>query len=821
MALPLNSVRAMRSLLSDVRYGLRHLRRAPGFTAAAVLTLGLGIGVNTAIFSALNALVLKPLGYRDAGRVAFVLGWNERTQQRRFNMPLADVEELRAQSTSFKDIAAYSYLDVNLSGGSGRPERLQAYRVTGSTFDLLGVRPLHGRTLQPRDMAPGASDVAVLSYGLWQRRFGADPAVVGQTLTLNGQKHTVIGVMPRSFQFPVFNFTGDLWTALKTGPADLVRGSSPSVVAVARLKDAVSYTEAQADVQTIMARLAADYPQTNQSLGARVVEMSLPNRQMITPTLTVASVVVALILLLACANVANLLLARATTRRPEMAVRAALGAGRARLVRQLLTESLILALMGAGTALLAAFWALRLLRNSLPEIVMTSTPHARDLGIDARTLLFTMGAAMLSALVFGLAPALRSAALDLHEPLKQGGRGGDGRTTYRIRSLLIVGEIAVSLVVLVAAGLLVRSFAKLQEVDLGFRPGHVVTLQVSLPDYRYPDDESYRQYFRQAIASVQQAGGVREVGFTNVLPFSTYNGDTRYSVDNAVPARPGQEPVADYRVVTPGYFAALGIPVRSGRSFDSRDRGTTTPVAIINQTLAQREFGQRDPLGQRIRVGRGDAAPWRIIVGIIGDVRHSEIDEVPAAQVYLPFEQAPQAAMMLAVRTTAEPNVAIFPILSALATVDASQPVYHVSSMNSLVKDAMLSSAWGMMMMSVLGLLALVLASIGIYGVVSYGVNQRRREFGVRLALGATPADLLRLVAGGSFAMIGAGSALGVTGAVAIGQLMSGLLYGVTASDFATFAMASGGLGAVAAIACLLPARRAMQTNPGSVLRAE
>ena len=805
----------------DVRFAIRQLRKAPGFTAIAVTSLALGIGVNAAIFSLINVLVLQPLGYQAPDRVAFVLGWNETTQERQFNMPLADVNDIRTQATSFQGVAAYAYWDANLSAGTERPERLQAYRVSGSTFDLLGVRPLYGRTLEPGDAVPTAPDAAVLSYALWQRRFGADPAVLGSAIRLDDRTYAVVGVMPRTFEFPVFNSKGEVWTPLKTTPVALARDSPTWVVAIARLKDDVSYERAQAEVQAIMDRLATDHPDTNRGLGARVIEMSKLSTDIIAPALIVVAVSVALILFLVCANVANLLLARATTRARELAVRAGLGAGRARIVRQLLTESLLLAFTGAAPGLVAAFWALRALQANLPDLVRTTMPHVFDLGVDGRTLAFTIGLVVLCTVLFGMAPALRAGRLDLNDSLKQGGRATGGPGHHRLRAALIVGEVAVSLVMLVAAGLLVRSFAQLQQVDLGFTPGQVATMTISLPDYRYPDVASYRRYVDEALAGVRQVPGVRSAGFVNVLPFSGYNGERRYSIDGEPPPAPGQERAADYRVATPGYFTALGIPLGAGRTFDSRDRNTTALVAIVNRTLVRRAFGDRNPLGRRIRLGRGEPAPWRTIIGVVGDVRHSEIDEQPAPEIFVPFDQAPQAMMMLAARTAGDPEALTPSIVAALAGIDALQPVYLVKPMSRLVNDAMLTNTLATSMMSFLGLLALVLATIGIYGVVSYAVNQQVREFAVRLALGAAPADVLRLVAFRSLTLIGTGVALGLAGAAGIVRLMRGLLYGVTPSDPATFVAALGLLAAVAAVACLIPARRAMRTDPVSVLKAE
>jgi putative ABC transport system permease protein len=444
-----------------------------------------------------------------------------------------------------------------------------------------------------------------------------------------------------------------------------------------------------------------------------------------------------------------------------------------------------------------------------------------ELGVDGVTLGFVIGLALFCTVLFGVAPARRAGRLDLNDSLKRGGRGPGDRGHHRLRAALIVAEVAVSLVMLVAAGLLVRSFAQLQHVDLGFTPDQVATMTISLPDYRYPDVTSYRRYVDEALVRVRQVPGVHSAGFVNVLPFSGYNGGTRYTIDGEPQPAPGQEPAADYRVATPGYFAALEIPLGAGRPFDSRDRSTTALVAIVNRTLVRQAFGNRNPLGRRIRLGRGDGAPWRTIVGVVADILHSEIDERPAPEIFVPFDQSPQAMIMLAARTTGDPETMTPSIVASVAGIDASQPVYRVASMSRLVKDAMLTSALASSMMSFLGLLALVLAAMGIYGVVSYAANQQVREFGVRLALGAAPLDLLRLVAVRSLTLIGTGVALGLAGAAGIVRLMRGLLYGVTPSDPATFAGALGLLAAVAAIACLIPARRAMRTDPVSVLKGD
>ena len=813
----------MQTLVQDLMYGLRMMRRAPGFTAAAVMTLGLGIGINAATFSIVDILSIKPLNYRDPSRVAFILGTNTARHQRGMNMTLADAMEIGRQMTTLDRVAAYQYWSANLTGGA-LPERIQAYRVTANTFALLGVEAAVGRTLIEADGLPEAADAVVLSDGLWRRRFGADPAVIGTTVMVDGGAHVVLGVMPPRFEFPVFNFKGEAWSAIKGTQEGLARrAGSPSMVAIARLKDGTTYRTAQAEIGTVMQRLEADYPDTNRGLGAELVEMRrLGEVFQPAPLSMIALGAVAVVLLLACANVANLLLARAVARERELAVRAALGAGRARLVRQLLTESALLAAAGSALGLGAAFVGLRLLRSSLPELLIVTQPNVLDLGIDRLTLLFTLAVACLSALLFGGVPAWRAARARTTEPLKSGGHGSAGSPHRRLRAALMIGEVALSLVLLVAAGLLVRTFGQLQKVDPGFSPDRVLTLTVSLPDYRYKDPVAQRRFFAEAIDVVSAVPGVAAAGFVNVLPFSTYNRGTRYVADDANPPEPGREPAADYRIITDRYFAALGIPILEGRPFDSRDRDSTDRVAVINRTLARRAFADASPIGRRLRIGRSTSrSPWLSIVGVVGDVRHSEVAGLPEPELYVPVSQASTEMMMLAARTIGDPDAAASAIQQAIAAVDPLQPVYHVKPMRRLVDEAMLPQASAMSMMTIFAVLAFLLATIGVYGVVSYIVSQQRREFGVRLALGASPADLMALVLRRSLTMLAAGTAIGALAAVGVSRLLGGILYGVTATDWPTYAAVAGALLVVGTVACYVPARRATRLDPAVVLRGD
>jgi putative ABC transport system permease protein len=825
---PMNAAKAgpkgdglMRTFLQDLGYAVRLMKRAPAFTAAVVLTLAVGIGANAATFSIVNILTLKPLNYRNPERVAFLLGWNTERRQDLFNLPLSEAVDIGKQAQSLEGVAAYSYWSANLNGG-GAPERIQAYHVTANTFGLLGAAAFHGRSLMLDDGRPDAPDVVVLSYGLWQRRFGGAPSVIGQRVLLDGRGHTVVGVMPARFEFPVFNFKGDAWAPLKVEiEAGVPRAASPSIVAIARLKPDVGYSQAQAELDAIMRRLEADNPATNHGLGVRAIEMRRLGAETIGPVTWIVMAAVAFVLLLACANVANLLLARAVARERELSMRAALGAARGRLVRQLLTESALLSASGAAVGIAIAFGTLRALRASLPELAITTAPNILDLGVDTLTLAYTGALGIVSALIFGIAPALRAARTDLSASLKAGAHGTAAPPHQWFRAALIVGEVAVSLVLVVAAGLLVRTFAGLHRVDPGFNSESVLTLTISLPEYRYAERDQQRRFFEEALGRVATLAGVRSAAFVNVLPFSTYNRGGRYMIEGQAPES-GREPVADYRIASPDYFRTLEIPVDTGRAFDARDREGTQPVVIVNRVLARREFGNADPVGRHLRVGRRDSsAPWRTIVGVVGNVLHSEVKGHPEPEMYVPLAQAPSDMMMLAVRTAGDPDGMRDAVRSAIAAVDPTQPVYNVKTLRALLDAALMTQATAMSMMTVFGVLALLLATIGIYGVVSYAVSQQTRELGVRLALGASPGDVLRLVLRRGLSLILLGTVIGGAGALGASRLLSDALYGVTPSDAPTYAAGATLLILVGAAACYLPARRAMRLDPVVILRAE
>jgi putative ABC transport system permease protein len=811
---------AMQSLLQDIRYGWRLLWRNPGFSLAAILTLALGIGANSAIFSIVNVLSLKALPYHDPARVAFVLGWDVDQNEMRFNQRQADYLDLQRQATAFDALAAYSYLTANLTGGD-MPDRVQAYRVTSNTFALLGVPAAIGRTFDDADVQAGRTDVAVIGHGLWQRRFGGDRSIVGRQIVVNGEPREVIGIMPARFEFPVFNFKGDLWMPLQLRDAE--RGQPAATVGVTvigRLASNVAYSQAQSELDVLMAAAASQHPDTNRGLGARVIEMGRLDDEQAGPAIAIVLVTVALVLVLACANVANLLLARGVSRYRELAVRAAIGASRLRIGRQLLVEGVLLALAGGGLGIVFALVALQALRASLPDVLLTTMPNVEEIGIDRTTLGYTLAVSLLTSVMFGVLPAWRASRERFEDALKESASAGGSRSTRRLRTSLVVAEVALATVLMIGAGLLVRSFSSLQRVNPGFEQAGVLTMAMTLPDYKYPETADRRRFYDAALPAIEQLPSVSSAGLVNVLPFSTYDRGTRIIIDGAPAPEPGREPTAAYRVASPRYHETMRIPLVLGRLFDSRDRPDSEPVALINQTLSARHFAGRDPVGQRLRLS-GAEAPWLTIIGVVGDVRHSTLTDAPQPEVYLPTAQAAPAMMMLAIRTAGEPTDLAGATRTAVQAIDPAQPVYHVKALDTLVGESILPQRVSADVMTLFSALALLLAAIGIYGVVAYGVSQQTREFGVRLALGATPRDLLRTVLGTAGLTIATGIALGIAGALAVSRLLGRALYGVSATDPIIYLTAAGLLMVTGLAACTLPAWRASQTRPMIALKAD
>ncbi len=813
----------MRHLLQDFRHGVRLMRRSPGFTLAAVGTLALGIGANTAIFSMVNVMALKPLPYREPDRVAFVLGWNTERQSMRFNLSLADYADLRQQTQTLEDLAAYSYWSAIFTGGDA-PERVQAYRVTANTFTLLGVPAAIGRTFTRTEGLPGGPKTIVISHGLWQRRFGGSGSIVGRLVQVDGQPYTVIGVMPRGFEFPVFNFKGDLWAPLEFDPAAPTpdRATADGAVVVARLRERADYAKAQAELDTIMRRLGADHPETNRTLGARLVEIGRLDEQFAGPAIWISMATVGVVLLLACANVANLLLARGVARQRELGIRAALGATRLRVAQQLLVESLLIGVAGAIAGAAIAFAALRVLRRSLPELIEATQPNLDALGLDATTLAFTAGLCLATTLIFGMIPAWRAARLDVHDTLKGSAGLGGGKATRRLQSALVVFEVTLATMLLVTAGLLVKSYQRQLRLDPGFNPRGVLTMTVTLPAYRYGDANTQRRFFEQATDRISRLPGIRSAAFVNVLPLSTYDDGTRFVVEGQPAPEAGSEPTAAFRVATPSYFQTMEIPIVRGRALDSRDRADGRPVAVVNQALARQIFAGQDPIGQRLRIGTDHfTGPAATIVGVVGDVHHEQLTERPNAELYVPQAQAPVPMMMLAARTGGDPQALTSAVRAEIRALDPSQPVYHVKTLDQLVADSLTVQTSSAAMMALFSALTLMLAAVGIYGVISHAVSQQTREFGVRLALGARPRDLLALVVRKGLALVMGGILVGTTAAIGVSRLISGVLYGVTPLDPPTYAGVVAILVIVGAVASWVPAWRASRIEPMQALRVD
>ena len=814
----------MRALSNDFRFGIRMMLKAPGFTLAAVMTLAIGIGATTAIFSMVNALSLKPLAYRDPSRVAFVFGKDTDSGDRLFSLPLADYLDIRDQASSLEAVSAYSYLSANLTG-SDIPERVQAYRVTPNTFDLLGVGAALGRTFSQQD-AVTESSVMVISDGLWRRRFGADPAVIGRTIVLNGSPYQIVGVMPRRFEYPVFNFKGDLWVPWKIDTASSPdRGSLGNGTVIARVRRDVPLPRAESELQTIMQRLAAEYPATNARLSVSMIEMARLDDEYFGPASLIVSVSVIAVLLLACANVANLLLARGLSRARDLAVRAALGASRWRIARQLLVESLLLAACGGALGVVLARTSMQWLKSSLPELVLTTVPNVAEIGIDARTLAFALATTVLATLAVGILPALRGSRPGPQAGLKEGSSGGGSRGARRLRTSVVIAEIALATLLVITASLLVRGYARLHRVDPGFSAEGLLTMALTLPGDKYSTPERRRQFYERSLERIGQLPAVDSAAFVNVLPFSTYDRGMTFVVEGQPLPAAGREPNTSLRITTPGYLSTMKIPLREGRLFDGRDTSSSPPlVAVVNNAFSQRFLNGASALNRRVRFGgRDDDGPWITIVGTIGDVHHADLTQPPSPELYVPLSQAAGTTMMmLAVRVNGgRPEDLVAPVRAAIMDIDPSQPVYHVKPMSRLMADSVLPRSMAATVVGTFSVVALVLSIVGVYGVVSYAVTQQMPEFGIRLAIGATPRSLIGMVMRRSARIMVAGVTIGAAASAAAAGLLENLLYGVSGLDPATYAMSVVVLMTSGLAACLFPAWRASSAEPLAALRAE
>ena len=799
----------------DVRLGVRTLVHSPIFTAVTVLSLALGIGANTAIFSVVNGLLLRPLSYPESERLVDV--WHTPPQQSfpgldRFSVSPANYLDWKAQSNSFEQIAVYGYAGLSLST-SNDPLPLIGASVSSDFFSVLRTNAMLGRTFTPDEERSGSDQVVVISHALWQRAFGANPNIVGQTLTLNSRSFNVVGIMPAGFEFPR---EADLWIPLAWDDKDRQVRSIHDYLVIARLKPNVSVQQAQAEMTTISTRLEQQYPEENKGWGAKVIPLREDLVGDVRTALLVLFCAVSFVLLIACANVANLMLARGANRKKEMAVRIALGAGRVRLIRQLLTESVLLAVTGGLLGLLLAVFGSKLL------VRLGSLPNAGDIGIDTWALGFTLLVSFAAGIIIGIMPALQFTRTNVSETLKQGsGRTGGSPIKQYTRKALVISEVALSLVLLVGAGLMIRSFWKLQNVDPGFDTHNALTMSVVLTFTRYPEPQQQLAFLDRAIEQIRAVPGVVSVGATTTIPLAGGGSTQPFSIEGRPAGTIAEQPMAQTRYISTDYFRAIGIPLRQGRFFTEQDRDKSVPVIIISEAMARRFWPGENPIGKRLTPSFHIEQGAREIVGVVGDVKARGLDSDSSTMMYMPYKQSPRPFMSFVVRTASNPESLIQPVSKAIYSIDKDQALTDVQTMDQVLLASLSGRRFNMTLLLTFAGVALLLAAVGVYGVMNYTVTLRRRELGIRMALGAAKMDVLRLVLGQGLMLTLIGVGAGLISAYALTRLMASLLYGVTATDYLTFGSVSAMLITVGLAASYIPARRATKVNPTIALRAE
>jgi putative ABC transport system permease protein len=813
----------MGTLLHDLKYGLRVLVKNPGFTAVAALTLALGIGANAAIFSLFNAVILRPLPYPHPEQLVGLGQWrNQKGEgyiQTGVSAPnIADI----AKTNLFQEVAYYRWSELNITEGN-RPESVDCIKASADLLPMFGVQPLLGRFFVPAEMQAGRDQVAILGHHLWQLRYGSNPAILGKSIERDEKRYTIVGVMPASFRF-TWDQDMDIFVPLALTPEELSeagRGTSRDLQTQARLRPGISIAEAQAAMNTLADNLAKEYPEADKNWGIKVEPLHAAyHRHMQTPLLIMLGTVL-FVLLIACANVANLLLARATVRRREIAIRVAIGASRRRLIAQLLTESVLLAMLGGALGLVLAYAGDRLLTLALNRYQF-ALPNAKVIDLDWRVLLFSLAITLATGIVFGLAPSLATTKTDLNESLKEGAVSTTTESgRRRLRNTLVVSEMALALVLLTGAGLLVRTFLRLMDVDLGIDPANVLTLGISLPHYKYSSATQQALFYQELLLRLQSTPGVKAVGarggYANIF----------FQPEGQPPAAPGQEPTAVYSTITPGYFSAMGTGLVAGREFSASDAEGTTPVAIISETVARRYWPHSSPVGSHLTVlarvysgqSAGASQPLEV-VGVVKDVRNDNLWE-PESDVYVPFQQHPVPSVFLAVRTAVPPLSVAPAVREAVLALDNEQPVNHVRSMAEIVSETYGAIRFPMTLVWIFGALALLLSAVGIFGVMSYTVSRRTQEMAIRMALGAQRQEVLKLVLREGLALAAVGVAVGLATALGLSRVMAGYVYGIKSTDPLTFAAASMLLMAVALLASYLPARRATKADPTAALRYE
>ncbi|HEY3600405.1 MAG TPA: ABC transporter permease [Chthoniobacterales bacterium] len=809
-------------MFQDLRHALRLLAKNPLFALVGIVTLALGIGATTAIFTLVNALLIKPLPYQDPSRL--VLLFEHFKAQHLDAIPVSPPEflEYKSQLKSFNNLAAFDTATFNLSEGE-LPERIFGAKVSADLFPLLGVQPIRGRTFRPEENAVGRDDVIVISERLWRRKFDRDPRILGSKLIADGRSFTVVGIMPASFEFPLplFNVTGgqfgeraDIWQPVAFTDREMKNRGSRSYGVIGRLAPDVSPQKAQAEIETLVRGMRQRYPDNypkGDSFGATLYPLKEQVVGPMKPLLLILLGAVALVLLIACANLATMMLARATTREREMAIRVAVGASRWRLLRQSLTESIGLALIGAAGGILLAIWAIDLVRS----IGAQTIPRLSEVRLDPTVLLVTLAIAVATGVAFGITPGLASGRLDLTESLKEGGRGSTaGRRHNRLRNILVIAEVALALVLLTGAGLLLKSFVRLGNVHPGFNPDHVLTAEISLPRLRYPDKQSQINFFNELERRVRNLPGVKNAGLTTILPMSGINSDSSFEIEGRPmdAAHPG--PDEEVRLVSADYFRTMEMPLIKGRFFTAGDKLDAPPVVMINQALARKYWPNEDPVGKRMRVPTREGRVWTTIIGMVGDVHHRGLDQPVKPEWYAPLTQGPYPSVILAVRSAQDPASLTNAIRHEVQAIDAAQPIAHVRTLDEVIADSIAPRRLSVVLLTIFAGLALLLASVGIYGVMSFLVVQRTHEIGVRMALGAQRGDVLRLIISRAGLLISAGTILGLIIAFLSTSFLRSALYATSALDLTTFLFVTVTLALVALAASYIPARRATRADP-------
>jgi predicted permease len=821
----------MNTLWQDLRYGARMLLKNPGITFVVILALALGIGANTAIFSVVDTVLLRPLPYYESDRLVFLNETSKAMDEISISYP--NFTDWRNQNQVFEKIGVYNRNSYNLTG-AGEAERIITGQVSADLFAALCVNAAIGRVFNNDEDKPGGSPVVVLGYGLWQRRFGGQASIVNQPLTLNGKSYTVIGVMPEGFQFPS---RVEMWVPVGqlSGEASWQqRGNHPGLYGVARLKPGVSFAQAKAEMDNIGANLGKQYQDSNagNGIGTRpLLELFVGD---VRRALWVLFAAVAFVLLIACANIANLLLARAQSRQKEMAIRAAMGAGRWRIARQLLTESVLLALVGGTLGILIAQWGIKLILYISPDAI----PRAREISLDWRVFAFTIGLSFLTGILFGLVPALQAGVVDVHETLKETGRGTSGR--HWLRSSLVVVEVATTLVLLIGAGLMIRSFYRLQKVNPGFSYDHLTSFSVALPRKKYTNNEQREQFYNRLLENLRGLPGVEASAAASGLPLGNNGWQTSFVVDGRPRPPRDQTPLMEACLVTPDYFRAMNIPLKRGRFFDDHDDRSSLvgkdlsklneiekEMAALNSIVIDEEFARRywpneDPIGKRVVMGSEERPQYLTVLGVVGRVKMEGLSQdSKRVQGYFPFAQIPNGGMTVIIKAAGEPNQLIAAVRQQVKTIDPDQPIYAIRTMDDIRAESVAPERLNLTLLSIFAGIALILAIVGIYGVMSYSVTQRTHEIGIRMAIGAQPRDVFRMVLrqGMMLALIGVG--FGLIGAFGLTRLMATMLFGVEPTDPATFAAIAALLTVVALVACYIPGRRATKVDPVVSLRYE